>query len=365
MRATLEYITAALILFVIFMVILPNIASITRNMARGLESTSIDETAYSTYQLLSKSPGKPENWGHVAQVTSTQYRVVDPNSIGLALKGYEAALDPEKVSYLVLNNENASLRYELIKDLGLEGKYAIQVKISKIFDITISELDVNKFGVSIVSRLSGMPIQGANVSGYLICLNETTGSLRSYEELNVTNAAGYCTLTFSEAPQNSEQLLIVIADYFGLKSWALKTSRELLAIDGGLMDDMAFSIALPQTLSIEQLSNKIAIVTCSGITLLDKEAVVDQLNCTLTIRSKTYNAIKLMQSGIEILGVIAGVYDGEWQLLIAWRLPINTPQWVIGSTSSYSQYSSTIRGIIELSKCHYILEVTLEGGYRK
>ena len=195
--------------------------------------------------------------------------------------------------------------------------------------------------------------------GYLICLSDT-GHLYLYESVNNSNVGGLCTLTFPESHDTC--ILLVTVDYHGLKSWSLKTPEQ--AIKGGLADYMAFApLSLPT--SINSTSDKIAVITINNVNLLNRTDVIDQLQCKLIIRDTTYNAIKLRQTGMEILGIIAGVYcNGEWKSFIAWKMPLERP-WSIGSLSSYTQYSASIRGIVEIGMCHYIAQLTLEGGYRR
>jgi hypothetical protein len=223
MNAIYEYIFAGFIMFVMLVSLQTNLQTLMSDTT-ALTMQEEYNMSEGLIDMILLSPGNPPNW------SST-----NPVLFGLAAQETTDTyiLDSKKVIRLD-ENYNDSLYLspgELKSLLGLTSDINLIIRISPIFPIDIQPQEKGKFKI-IVTNHKGVNLANVNITGYYV--PESLGNSIRFQEQNITDIDGSCTLNFNVGQNvTSGYILVVCADLVGIKTMQTDPPYLRVRVEGG------------------------------------------------------------------------------------------------------------------------------------
>lgn len=253
--------------------------------------------------------GNPPNWGSDINLTPNLL-----SSFGLAKYGEKVreayVLDPDKVQRLSSANPLYIQPSVVLGLLNLGRDYGLTIGFTPAFDVEVSRLESNYYEIGVFSEQNNLPIVNANVTSKIVYFDVIQKIMKATPlKMNSTDASGKCTLVFdsSEVPQNSNNILVAVVDYYGIQFTKIYVPSETNATRAFIVGNYLI-LSSPQNIT-GNLTEVFVLKSYNGYIIDFVESRLGKVNSTL------YNSSFVEPTAV----VFMTVPENSNNLIIAWK----------------------------------------------
>jgi hypothetical protein len=260
LHATIEYISAGIIIFMILGVTGQYATNMVYDRVNTIERKEGTEKADKIIDMLLLSSGSPPNWGESLDEPTAIAFAVD-NSIKLYQLDFDkvARLNSSAVNYIPPNR---------VRDLlGLSAYYYLSIRVYPVFNITAAKISDEKFSIKVLNQWN-VPVSNINVTAAYVdatVAELVPDSITSFMKdtlqgavyaHNLTDALGACTLNF--VGSGARPTLLVLGRSFSVKSlmtWPTLSTLIIGEIDSSMGTSSSYNVeTVYRTVEIDGLN---------------------------------------------------------------------------------------------------------------